>query len=69
MQRTRYSLQISSRLEFHRKFYEKMLKYKISRKFVQQESSCCMQKTGRMDGRTYGHDEADGRYSQFCKRA
>jgi len=40
-------------------------KYQISRKSVQWEPSCSM----RTDKRTYRHDGANSRFSQFCESA
>ena len=38
-------------------------------KTVQWEPSCSMRKEGQRDCRTDGHDEANRRFSQFCKGA
>jgi len=45
--------------------FPKILKYRMSWKFVQCEPSCSM----RTDGQTEGHDEANSRFSQFCERS
>jgi hypothetical protein len=58
--RTHYSRQILMKLEFSRQF-PKIRTYQISWKFVQWEPSCSMRKDR--------HDEANSRFSQFCKRA
>ena len=41
--------------------FQKKLKYQVSSKSVQWDSSRSMQ--------TYGHDEANSRFSQFCEQA
>jgi hypothetical protein len=45
--------------------FRKILKNQISWKSVQWKPSCSM----RTDGQTDRHDEANSRFSQFCKRA
>jgi hypothetical protein len=51
------------KLEFSRLiFEEKKLKYQVSSKSFQCESSCCMRREGQMDGQTHRHDEANSRF-------
>ena len=46
----------------------KILKYQISWKSVQWETSCSIRKDGRTDKRTDKHAKANSRFSQFCER-
>jgi hypothetical protein len=57
------------KLEHDRKDFRKITKYKISLNSVQWEPSCSMRTEGQADRRTVGHDEANNRFSKFCKRA
>jgi hypothetical protein len=57
------------KLEFSRQIFEKILKYQISWKSVQYESSRSMWTDGRTDGQTNRREEANGRFSQFCESA
>jgi hypothetical protein len=43
----------------------KIIRYQISRKFVQWEPCCSIQRDGQMDG----HEETNSRSSQFYERA
>jgi hypothetical protein len=49
------------KLEFSRQTFEKKLKFQVSTKSVQWESSCSM--------RTDAHDEADSHFAQICEGA
>jgi hypothetical protein len=50
------------------KDFWKKLKYQVSSKSVQWETTCSMW-TDRQDGRTGGHVKTYSRFSQFCRRA
>ena len=58
-------LSILMKPEFSRQILRKILKYKISWKFVQWQPSCPMW----IDGRTDIRDEAKTLFSHFCERA
>jgi hypothetical protein len=48
--------------------FRKIVIYQISWKPVQWEPRCSMRTDGGTDGRTDIHDEANCRFSQFCRR-
>ena len=62
MQSTRYSCQILMKLEFSRRIFEKYTKFHEN-----PSSSSPVVPSGRADGRTDRHNEANSRFSQFCK--
>jgi hypothetical protein len=64
MYSTGYCCQVLMTVQFSWQASRKILKYEISLKPVQWETSFSM----RIDGQTDRHDEANSRFSQFCER-
>jgi len=57
------------KLYFSRQILENLVRYQIVWKYVQWGRSSSVRMDGRTEECTGSHDDANGRFSQFCERA